>query len=201
MTDTTDTLQAAIEDGEVLTVIYHGGSQPGIPRQLAPIQLLPDGKLRARCIATNTAKIFVVSKIQVVDSAQAVPSAYSTLKPAEIGSLSEAIEGPLAAALQTLRDGGFHIEISDEQVSIHKVKQNKQPMKRSAVALLHEPFHMGITWCEDSEDLVEMAFEPRERPWIIHSDGRPAVSFRKLNKAVERFIQLIERLQPTNAPF
>lgn len=195
ITATTEELQEAINNGEVLTVIYHGGSQPGIPRQLAPMQLLPDGKLRARCIATNTAKIFVVSKIEVVNSADAVPVTYSVVTPVEPSSLGEAIEGPLADVLQKLRQHGWDIQKSENHVSVHRIGKNGKPLKKSALILEYRvSSNIALEWSMEAGSVVVMNNFPHERPWKVSGDGIMPVTYGNLAKAVERFIQRTDLL-------
>lgn len=198
MTSVNDTLQEAIINGEVLTVIYQGGSQPGKPRQLAPIQLLPGNRLRARCIATNTAKIFMVSKIQLLESGAAIPATYSTTQPAELTSINEAMVGPLAEVLEALRQNGWCVESAEDRVSVHRVRKNGRPLVASVLSLDHRPFHMGMDWSDEADDLVEIPVESRERPWVVSADKISAVTFRSLNKAITRFLLVAAQLLAPN---
>jgi len=56
-------LREAAETGEIVTVIYHGGSQPGTKRRLAPITVTAR-EIRARDIPTGEVKNFLLSKIE-----------------------------------------------------------------------------------------------------------------------------------------
>jgi predicted DNA-binding transcriptional regulator YafY len=58
-------LKEAIETGEVLKVRYHGGSQPGALREIAPISVNGD-KVRARCYSSDAVKTFVIGKVEIV---------------------------------------------------------------------------------------------------------------------------------------
>jgi predicted DNA-binding transcriptional regulator YafY len=60
--NTEDRLKEAIEDGEVLKIIYHGGSQPGTSRYIAPIQV-GNGKVRARCYSSKDVKVFYLNNL------------------------------------------------------------------------------------------------------------------------------------------
>ena len=68
--ETEDRIREAAEAGEVLRVIYAGGSQPGARREIAPISI-QNGKVRARCFSSNAVKTFVIDKIEVVEGNQA----------------------------------------------------------------------------------------------------------------------------------
>ena len=60
-------LQETIGTGEILNIIYHGGSEPDAARQLFPMQIKGD-QLRARCLATNRVKTYSLSKIEWTDN-------------------------------------------------------------------------------------------------------------------------------------
>ena len=57
-------LQRAIGTGELIGIVYHGGSQPGAFREIAPLQIDAD-KVRARCYSSNAVKVFSLSKIEL----------------------------------------------------------------------------------------------------------------------------------------
>lgn len=57
-------LSAAIKSGEVLSLIYHGGSNPGGQREIAPVSVKA-GKMRGRCYISNAVKTFDLKKIEI----------------------------------------------------------------------------------------------------------------------------------------
>lgn len=65
--DTPSILRDAIETGEVLTVAYHGGSQPSMQRQIAPIRIEHD-LILARCYVSGKIKAFRMNRIEVIDN-------------------------------------------------------------------------------------------------------------------------------------
>jgi hypothetical protein len=64
--NTEDRLEEAIEDGEVLKIIYHGGSQPGASRYIPSIKV-ESGKVRARCYPSNEVKSFHLNKLTIIN--------------------------------------------------------------------------------------------------------------------------------------
>ena len=64
--NTENRLREAIEDGEVLKIIYHGGSQSGSSRYIAPIKV-ENGKVRARCYSSKDVKVFYINKLTIID--------------------------------------------------------------------------------------------------------------------------------------
>lgn len=59
---TIERLQAAVGTGEVLRIIYYGGSQPGAVREVVPIAL-KEGRLWALCVADNQTKSYTLDKV------------------------------------------------------------------------------------------------------------------------------------------
>ncbi len=59
-------LSSAIGTGEVISIIYHGGSHPGSVRDMLPLNLYED-KVWALCVHTNTKKSFKLSRIELIE--------------------------------------------------------------------------------------------------------------------------------------
>ena len=57
-------LEEAIGTGELITIIYHGGSEPGSRRMISPIKV-DDKIVRARCLTSNKVKGFSIDKIEL----------------------------------------------------------------------------------------------------------------------------------------
>jgi hypothetical protein len=64
-----DTLWLAIGTGELINIIYHGGSEPGAARMIMPLEM-KDGKIRGKCYKTNQVKHFWLDKITLSDGDQ-----------------------------------------------------------------------------------------------------------------------------------
>ncbi len=66
-------LTEAIDRGMVLTVVYHGGSNPGQPREIRPLEIAGD-RVRVRCMDDGIDKTFVLSRIQIIKGDGAAPA-------------------------------------------------------------------------------------------------------------------------------
>ncbi len=62
-------LSEAAQNGEILHVIYAGGSSPGSVRQIVPVKIEGD-KVRARCIKSNKTKLYLIEKIGIMTAQQ-----------------------------------------------------------------------------------------------------------------------------------
>lgn len=60
-------IESAIQTGEILTVTYNGGSQPGVVRQIVPVKFQESDKVIARCLLSGMTKCFVIEKISIID--------------------------------------------------------------------------------------------------------------------------------------
>ncbi|MFO7875462.1 MAG: hypothetical protein R6U55_02625 [Desulfovermiculus sp.] len=67
MSTSEEQISMAIDTGEVLRIQYHGGSQPGAIREIAP-KSLKNGKVRAYCYSSESTKSFLLNKIEVVSN-------------------------------------------------------------------------------------------------------------------------------------
>ena len=61
---TEQTLKDAIGTGELINIVYYGGSEPGAARMIAPLSV-KQGKVRAKCYKTGQVKEFFLDKIAI----------------------------------------------------------------------------------------------------------------------------------------
>ena len=76
-------LSEAIRNGEIITVVYAGGSQPGTEREILPIKLVKD-RLHAECFRAGGRRTFDVSKLTVVGSAETAASLHGAAAGAAV---------------------------------------------------------------------------------------------------------------------
>jgi hypothetical protein len=60
-----DKLIEASKAGEIITIVYHGGSQPGTKRDISPIRV-SETEVLARCLVTEKPRTFRLSKLEIV---------------------------------------------------------------------------------------------------------------------------------------
>jgi hypothetical protein len=160
-------LNEAAEAGEVITVVYHGGSQPGTKRRLSPIKATPR-ELRARDIATDEVKTFLVSKIEIVpDNHPAKEYVPGFVAPPKFTDLLEA----LGSKVKELEAIGWYVNLSESSISVHRYFKNGKPRKDGDAGILKDQ-------------------EGSNRPWYVFGpDLATARTFSHLEKAVELFLQ------------
>lgn len=185
-------IQAAIESGEVLNIVYHGGSKPGTHRKISPVAL-NGNRVRATCYTSHAIKTFIVDKIQLVsDSTEA--SDWTPDPPApHYKSLDEII----AAEGYELEGLGWHVEREEEQISLHRRFKNGRPLKGSDVSLDYEETTYDLVIDEDG-DFVEANHRPKQKPWTVRGKKQTTRSYKSLDHAAEQFLQWSKELAPKN---
>jgi hypothetical protein len=190
---TEDRLRQAIESGEVLKVIYHGGSQPGSLREIAPISI-KNGKVSARCYTSNAVKSFTVEKIIVVEGGTKLSAAEyqpGLVKPEQYPSVSGLLENQRDALVQL----GWHIEHDKNHLSLHRKFKTGKPLKGSDVSLDYEEYAYDFVAGMDGEVHKENE-RKRQRPWTVRGKNQETITYSHLDKAAEVFIEWAKLLAP-----
>ena len=115
-------ISEAISTGEIITIVYEGGSQPGTKRQISPISI-SNSMVRAICLNSNEMKLFCLSKIQIVSNADSFKSYNpNSQKPAadEPCNLSEI----LSKHINEFKALKFHLEIRENYAAAHRILEN-----------------------------------------------------------------------------
>ena len=191
----------ATEAGEVVKIRYHGGSQPGALREIAPISV-NEGKVRARCFESDAIKLFVIDKIEIVDpSSNGERWDKEKVETARYSSLSQLLK----QQEQFLRGLGWHIEASldgDEQwLTLHRRFGNGKPLKGWDVSLTYEKYayDMVIDWESDDYEVeaTPKITGERQRPWSVSAKNETTRSYGSLDKAEATFSEWANAYAPT----
>lgn len=198
MNDVSDALSAAIRTGEVLTIKYYGGSQPGAERQIAPISM-EGSKVRARCYSSNAVKIFSIEKIELCPSR--LPESEVAWDPAKkdirrYNSLQELHD----AHQRDFESQGWHVQFNTGFLSLHRVWKNGNPLKAPEVSISFEEWivdaYMDIN---DDGDLVDVVSPPRKstRPYCVRAKKHESISYSILDHAAQRFLEIATKIAPS----
>lgn len=201
MNDVTAALEKAIQAGEVLTVKYHGGSQPGAERQIAPISI--DGhKVRARCYTSNAVKQFMIDKIELCTSH--VPEGIAAWNPK---AKPKVIYTTIADVHQAHRNdfelAGWHVAFENEQLGLHRRRKNGDPLKWPDVSLSYQEwvdseYDSDVNFIDDEQpvDIFQAPQRKSTRPYRSWAKKHTGSSYAHLDRAVERFLQWAKELAP-----
>lgn len=190
---TEDRLRQAIESGEVLKIVYHGGSQPGSLREIAPVSI-KNGKVSARCFTSNSVKSFALEKIVVVEGESRSSAAEwqpGLVKPEQYVSISELLENQKDHLVLL----GWHIANDKDHLSLHRKLKTGKPLKGSDIALYFEEYTYDLVAGADGE-LHEENMRKRLRPWTVRGKNQDTKTYSHLDKAAEVFIEWAKLLAP-----
>ena len=194
-------LQEAIGTGEVLKIIYQGGSQPGTLREIAPIRI-KDEKVRARCFTSNSLKLFEIAKIIIIENethtevAHWQPIIKQIPHYESIGALLEEKRMFLAAL-------GWYIENNSNCLSLHRFYQNGKHFKCPDVSISYKEYEEHTDDCgfllviEIDSESHEENIGKNQRPWIVRGTNMTTKTFGSLDKAAEVFLEWAKLLAPS----
>lgn len=183
-------LQEAINNAEVLKIRYYGGSQPGTVREISPISIL-NGKVRARCFSSNAIKTFFIDKIELCDIDTITNWSKEVALKIEYTNLKEVYEKNLSE----LEKLGWHINLENNLISLHRRFKNGKLLKSPDVSLHFEEYTYDLIFY-DEDDIRKENYRKRQRPWTVSAKNKETRTFGNLDKAVHFFIEEAKLLSP-----
>jgi hypothetical protein len=195
MADITEIFQNAIGTGEIFTIKYHGGSQPGRIRQITP-QKITGNKLYAYCVTSKSAKSFLLDKIEMLSDSEKI----------SYEEIPETLEELYSAHVDEWRKLGYNV--SYQRFSFDSEFIGIFDSKETPSQLLHEIKKNPPYICIGSKELLCKFYENYNNPdidvmintdpsWVIIFNGDiMKVNSRKLfPDAVIVFLEHCKRLQ------
>lgn len=200
MTTVRDFLEQAIGTGEIVGIIYHGGSQPGCFRDIVPIHIA-NGIVRARCYASNDVKTFALEKIELRGPVPTPEDIINSWQQAFVPSVQHSsVADVIVAHRAHLESLGWTVicesaEYGDD-ISLCRTFKNGKLIKTPVVRLIYSQLSWGAVAEEDGTVSMQN-FGPRQRPWTVYSTTLPAArSYADAKKAVDLFLASAEALAP-----
>lgn len=179
--DLIERLLEAKRNGEILKIIYNGGSQPGTIRAIFPLNII-DNKVVAKCLASNEKKEFVLDKIEICEDQNIIPNYDPKFKALPKYNCLEDIYN---RHCQELEKAGWLVKLYENALKLYQEKIFKNGNKKliEKISLLYIDTgirtHIDIDGNEVNETIVY------KNPWYV--DGR---QYKFIDKAVERFLEL-----------
>ncbi len=190
-------LAKAARTGEVIRIIYHGGSQPGSQREISPITVTST-ETRARDISTGIVKEFILSKIELVDADSHAPNYDPTLPPQveEFKTIEEALSGRVSE----LEHLGWHVDLSSDSISLFNVFKNGKLKKIPDITLSYNEY-VDESYYDPNVDKMVEEKKKSTKPFRLSAKNLPiARTFGHLSKAIELFFDEAKSQSPSNAP-
>jgi predicted DNA-binding transcriptional regulator YafY len=194
-------LAEAARTGEVVRIVYHGGSQPGTVREISPVSVT-DVEMAARDMTTGAIKTFRLARIELPASGSSVRAYDPTLTPPaeDIRPLGGVLQGSVRD-LEALK---WHVQLSEDSVSLHRFFKNGKPRKIPDVELHYSEFIVEtvIDFAEDeaSEEISEREERRRsQHPYHLSSLRFASTrTFVKMSTAIAAFLDEARSLAPIN---
>lgn len=184
----------AIDSGEILTVIYNGGSQPGSIREIAPISI-SDGKVSARCLTSQSTKTFYIEKIffseniPIQNTSNYDKNFLAQPKYKDLNTFYK-------SEFDAFSNLGWRVENTEDSLSLHKTFKNGRLINKSEVSLKYEEFTCDLLVDPETGIITEENIRKRERPWTLRATKMTTKTYTKLDKAIEVFLTQSKLLAP-----
>jgi len=192
--DVETVLQEAIETGEIITIIYKGGSKPGAKRDISPISI-SNGKVRARCHSSNAVKHFMLEKIDLAVSGETKSEFWEDVEKKE-DKTYESLESIYNEFNSSFKDMGWYVFMENNSLSLHrKQKRANKPLKASSVSLDYNEYTSDFVMGIDGE-IREENIRKSTRPYALRANGKNTKTYGHLSSAVPQFIEWANELAP-----
>lgn len=192
-------LQRAAATGELVSVIYHGGSQPGTVREIRPIRIEADHVWAYD--GGEQAKKFFTVKIELPGSTSAPAYDPNAAPKVDSRTIKEAFESKVPD-FQAMR---WHVELAENQISLHRFLKNGKVRKSGAIVLRFDEFVVDSVLDEEgwlaggSDDWIEQKRKSK-RPYHVASPTYQSPGFADLSRAIDAFMAEATKHNPNPKP-
>ena len=187
-----NTLKKASDSGEPVSIVYHGGTQPGTVRNIFPLNIALS-EVKARDVATNQVKLFKLSKIQLPHTAQKYQN-YTPDTPAD--NDPENIKQAFAEKTNSFESLGWLVKLEQNDISLYSFFKNGKPRKSPDIRLSYVEFtNQEFYDCETDDFAIRQ--KRNTRPFQIYSKSfAQARKFKSIAAAVATFEQEAQTIAP-----
>lgn len=185
-------LMSAAGAGEIVRVIYHRGSQPGTVREIVPLAIRED-EIVANDIAADIDKTFKLAYLELASSDSSA-RVYDTAAPPHVEE-SQTVQVALVPHIAELRALGWHVELSETRIYLHRFFKSGKPRKGYDVTMGFDEFTVDAF--DDGDGLgMQTVTRPSKRPDNVSSASMPTRTFVRLSGALPLFLEEGRKLAP-----
>jgi hypothetical protein len=188
--DVLDWLRMSVGSGEVLKIIYNGGSQPGTSREVLALKI-EDGMLFAKCIVSNKQKSFSINKIQIPSDADETPVFHKNVSSLKFQNINQFLD----ENIKEIEGMGWIIKSNEEEITLYRKLKNGKMGKKVESRLAYEKFYLVPVYSDGGEDILKYEEELRVKPWEVYVKGSRSRYFGSLYKAAVAFIETLRKIQ------
>jgi len=186
-------MQEAQKTGELVPIIYHGGSHPGLARLIYPVKV-SETDVWGREADGTRAKQYKLHKIEIARGDAVIHNFAAEPETPEAEDLAQV----LAPYLAEVEAAPWHVERDQGSIALYAFFKNGKRRKLPLLTLRSVepyPYRTEIDWETGEERQVERQLTGAERPWSVES-RRGSRNFKKLSSAVIRFMEEFHQLCP-----
>ncbi len=196
-------IDQAIASGELVNIVYNGGSAPGSLRTIIALSVSSD-HLTARDPASGIVKLFKLEKIvsACLSDGVFVKIENASLAPSSQVPIYKTLAEYAAEFSPILKEKSWNIILKENYFAIGAYFKNGKPKKKPSVSIQYFDPTLETVYDLESNDFVTRKREltGRERPWRVDSWRQPqGYSYSKLHKAIEVFLQEANESSPFTA--
>ncbi len=187
-------LNSAIGTGEIITIIYSGGSKPGTKRDISPI-LIKDGKVRARCLSSNAVKQFMLNKIKIVNYGESGADNWENVEE-QNAKEDDNLSGVYETYNVKFKKLGWYVFLEENTFSLHrKQKIADKPLKASSVSIDYNEYTSDYVMGSDG-GIREENVRKSTRPYTLRANGKTTKTYGYLSRAIPQLVIWAEELSP-----
>lgn len=195
-----DRLTEAIGAGELVSIRYHGGSDPGAVREILPLAFEGPENVRARCYTSNAVKIFRLAKIEVMPrpvdaSSPDLWSRSAVLQDVPVPAVAAEICSEHHAAWRALgwSVAPVDIDVDSFALCLHRPKKRGGGfLKSPSVELSFERWDVHYVARPDGGTDIVVG-DARVKPWTLRVEGGKTRSWRSYPKASAALVETANR--------
>lgn len=192
--DIKEKLEKSIQSGEILEIIYYGGSYPGKLRKVQPIKI--DGnKLIAKCLSSNEVKTFSISKIAVQENGLTLGANSSALEFKSLFNFEDLITFLTEFRNELENMGWFITSENNSYLALHSFFKNGKPKKTPDISILYSEYSEEIVYDSDRNEFINVR-KKMQKPWSVRAINQTTRTYAKLNSALETFITFAKSYSP-----
>lgn len=188
-------LNNSVKTGEVVHIIYHGGSQPGSSREISPITVTPN-EVRARDLSTGIVKVFLLSKIEFFNANSNSPI-YDPNAPPKVEDV-RTIEQAFIQKISELEKLGWKVVLTQDEIFLYSYFKNGKIRKSPDVYLSYNEFNIDSTFDLETNDFINVK-NKSTRPYRLCSKSLSTThTFSHMSKAFDLFFSEAKINAPSN---
>lgn len=179
-----ETIKEHHKNGEVLKIVYNGGSQPGSVREIV-VTALKEDSIRAAAIGSTLSKEFKINKIEIYDetlhkSAELYTSGKKKIKYSNYQDVIDLHS-------KIFNEKELTAQVEEDNFGLFGSYKNGKLKKRPEIAIEYHEF-IYDDYYDPETDKFRSGKHKAQKPWCVKAKGKTTRNYKHFEKAIETFI-------------